>query len=1158
MTITIAERRIEQVFEYEHTPGGLWAALARHADEPAEGIGDIWRGLERRLLNSKPAPTGLLAALAERADPAQYRPHAVPDVAEESVTEGDQPYTVIRSPRGNYLRLTPPQRELWHQMDGTRTVAQLATQAFIQFKQLLPIGDLATTLKLEGFLIDQPVGVYRALTNAMEQRTAEGWGRRVLRALAGKTWQIKDINGIYGAIYRAFGWLFFTRAFLALWALVALAGISAFALLLLGAGPERIFSTTGSAPLQLVALWLALLVSFLLHESAHALAVKHYGRDLRGGGMMLYFGTPAFFVDTSDIWRSPRRARMLVSAAGPMSDLFVGALAALLVLLRPGLAINTVAYKLAFTCYIATLFNANPLLELDGYFILVDWLRLPDLRHRALEFIRGPLWRNVELKMQNAKLEWQKRENRSILYFAFSILHSYSREERIFTLYGALTLLYSVVAIAFAVQFWQRQLGGTIQRLWATGVPLQRAIAAALFLLIVVPVLAGLGFVALGIGRAALAWVIRRGYGRQPVLLAVVAVALTLVVVWLSDRAAVAAWLPPLLWGVALGALLAVRPDYRHAAIAPTINALLLTTAFAALAAFGRAMLPAERIWTAVDGLAFVFLLVAGFAALLDVDLRLSPARELLGTALLLMLAFAVGGLALFLATRAWPNATPFVYIAAGAPAYFGALALALLLPHLFGLYDSRLIWSWALFWFAALAETTAYMANIGGQAIPLNTLAAALWAAAWLVHLATLRQIAPDEIAWPHEPSMSEAQRLTRAFQFCYAGCYRLLRAVYGARRARALDDRMDVLAATANWDVTLDRDRARINPTVQALSLDMQGARYAEVLRYTVAALEEIAGASFARRAIRAAYDALPWPERETASRLCFPDTPWARELSNSFGDVRAVRLRLLRQVDLFLNCDDDELAALAHSIQEQNVAAGADLLRAGTPSPGIWVVEAGEVVAWRGGQELAELHRGESFGARELLEDKPGDLSYQANVASSLLFIPAAEFQALVRERAPRAAAALDAAATLRLLERVPLFADMPRNTLRGLAHVAQQQQFEARSVIVRQGKPSGMFYLIKQGRAAVLARSEPKGEAPPQIRQVAQLGPEEFFGELELLRGTPPVANVVAITPLVVLALPHAAVQALLMGDGSIARGLEQVGTGRLIALKQGAA
>jgi putative peptide zinc metalloprotease protein len=72
----------------------------------------------------------------------------------------------------------------------------------------------------------------------------------------------------------------------------------------------------------------------------------------------------------------------------------------------------------------------------------------------------------------------------------------------------------------------------------------------------------------------------------------------------------------------------------------------------------------------------------------------------------------------------------------------------------------------------------------------------------------------------------------------------------------------------------------------------------------------------------------------------------------------------------------------------------------------------------------------------------------------------------------------------------------------------------------------------------------------------LRQVAQLGPEEFFGELELLRGTPPVANVVAVTPLIALALPHAAVQALLLGDGGMARGLEQVGTGRLIALRQG--
>ena len=268
--------------------------------------------------------------------------------------------------------------------------------------------------------------------------------------------------------------------------------------------------------------------------------------------------------------------------------------------------------------------------------------------------------------------------------------------------------------------------------------------------------------------------------------------------------------------------------------------------------------------------------------------------------------------------------------------------------------------------WMATLIQTAAYVADISGRATIFDLLAAGLWAATWLVHLATLRQIAPDEIDWPDAPSMSEEQRLTRAFQFCYAGCYRLLRAVYGARRTSALDDRMDVLAATANWDVTLDRDRARIAPAVQALPLDMQGARYAEVLRYTVATIEQIAGATFARRAIQAAYDALPWPEREPASRYCFPDTPWARELSSAFGDVRDGRLRLLRQVDQFMNCDDDDLIALAHAIQEHSVAPDTMLLRAGASAPGVWVIEAGEIVALRGGQVAEELHRGASFGA------------------------------------------------------------------------------------------------------------------------------------------------------------------------------------------------
>src|SRR6266540_4084068 len=219
MAVLSAERSSERIAE-RAGPGGLWAALARAADAPTLGAGDVWRGLDRRLLTGgAQAKTGMWAALARRVDPAQYCPRAVPDVPEEQLVDGAQTFTIIRSPRGNYLRLTDLQRELWHQMDGAHTVAQLATQAFLKFKQLLPVGDLVTALRTEGFLADQPVGVYHNLATAIEAHTAEGWGRRVLRALSSKTWQFKNIDGFYSAVQRAFGWLFFTPVFLVIWAL---------------------------------------------------------------------------------------------------------------------------------------------------------------------------------------------------------------------------------------------------------------------------------------------------------------------------------------------------------------------------------------------------------------------------------------------------------------------------------------------------------------------------------------------------------------------------------------------------------------------------------------------------------------------------------------------------------------------------------------------------------------------------------------------------------------------------------------------------------------------------------------------------------------------------------------------------------------------------
>ena len=1131
-------------------PGGLWDRLT---PQPATRQGQLYSQITER--TTAPQQPGLWATLAERTDPTQYRPQALPDVAGEQVHEGEQELTVIRSPHGNYLRLTPEQRTIWHQMDGTRTVGQLATDAFLQFHQLLPVGDLVAALHREGFLHDQPVGIYRAVATHGEARTAEGWGKKVLRFLTGQRAEVKNIDGIYGAVYRTGGQLLFTPVFAVIWFVVALIGAAAFVLLLLG-GTARA-TGGGTLPWQIATLWLALLTSFLLHESAHALAVKRFGRNLRGGGVMLYFGAPAFYVDTSDIWRSPRRARVLVSAAGPMSDLFVGGLAAMFALLQPDALLAPVAAKLAFTCYIATLFNANPLLELDGYYILVDLLRLPDLRRRALAFVRGPLWDKTRRKTND---ERRKTKEQNVRRSSF-VFRPLSREERIFTLYGLLAILYTLIAIVFAVQFWQRWVWGTVVGLWTSNDLGSQSAAALIVLLVVAPVVVGLGIAAWGTVRGAVEWLIRRGYGRRPDLVAgVCAAAAGAFALGFGGGSGplVGQLLPLVLWGVAAAALFALRPDYRNATIAPAITMLVAATVLAGVASLLRIALPASWWWQAADGVALLFLLIAAFTAQLDVNLRQTPPRIQLTTALMLIASFVIGGWVLAEQLGRTLPFSPTTLLAAtpravlvSAPAFFGTLALALLLPYLYSLSDSRLVWSWGLLWAAALAQTMAYVVDLRGPSLGLDILSAGLWAAAGITHLATLRQITPAELPWQHSPSLSERERLARAFQLTYAGCYQLLLAVYGYRRTQELDDRMDVLAATTNWDVRLDRDQAEIGPRLAAQSLDIQGARFAEVLRYTVATIEQIAGESFARRTIQAAYDALPWPERETAGRLCFPDTPWARTLSSAFGDAQHARMRLLREVDLLLGCSDGELSALARDAQTVQLRAGERLLRAGEPVPGVWIIEAGEVLAKQGDSVLRELHRGQTFGAKELAAATPALLNYRASVNSTLLFISAAELQPMLTPRSP---AEVGSVATLRLLERVPLFAQLPRTTLRALAQASVAKSYAPREAIIRQGVPSGTFFVITSGHAAVLTRAPDQADGSRQLRVVARLGPEEFFGELELLDGTPPRAHVIAESALTALAIPHATVRTLVLGDSTASSGLHQVSSGRMLALR----
>ena len=110
-----------------------------------------------------------------------------------------------------------------------------------------------------------------------------------------------------------------------------------------------------------------------------------FGRRIHRAGLKMIAIFPYAFVDTSEAWFEPRRRRIAVSAAGPVSDFSLGAVFALCALMLPEGVVRDIFFNLAFAAYVGGFFNLNPFIERDGYHMLVDWLNEPGLRRRAKE-----------------------------------------------------------------------------------------------------------------------------------------------------------------------------------------------------------------------------------------------------------------------------------------------------------------------------------------------------------------------------------------------------------------------------------------------------------------------------------------------------------------------------------------------------------------------------------------------------------------------------------------------------------------------------------------------------------------------------------------------------------------------------------------------------
>jgi putative peptide zinc metalloprotease protein len=195
-------------------------------------------------------------------------------------------------------------------------------------------------------------------------------------------------------------WVFFTtplftRGAFVLWLLIVLSALVAAFMHwpeLTGRMADQLF-----LPHNLLQLWLIYPLIKIIHEFGHAFAVKKWGGDVHEMGIMLLALTPIPYIDATDSTFFPdKQHRIAVAAMGMMVEMLLASLALLVWLnVETGL-VSGLAYKVILIGGISTLlFNGNPLMRYDGYYILADLIEIPNLAQRSTRYLGYWLQRHL-------------------------------------------------------------------------------------------------------------------------------------------------------------------------------------------------------------------------------------------------------------------------------------------------------------------------------------------------------------------------------------------------------------------------------------------------------------------------------------------------------------------------------------------------------------------------------------------------------------------------------------------------------------------------------------------------------------------------------------------------------------------------------------------
>lgn len=347
-------------------------------------------------------------------------------VTATAVIDGQEVVNIKDPIRGNYFRLRPPEFWLISQLDGKTPYDIIAERFREKFNLNIDadaVKQFVDVLETQFFLEN---------TRAEQQVSRRSYGNEERKSLFSKLLFIKfkaitpgKFLDVLTKLYKPFH---------------TPIGLSAQVLFIIY-GMILFFTHTSNFTISfssvynvgsILTLVFALFILIIIHEFSHAIACRMYGGTVNEMGFLLMYFQPCFYCDISDAWLFPKkRQRLAVTWAGSYSELIL--LTITMIVWRVtmiGSFVNQVAEILIALIWITLLFNFNPLIKLDGYYLLADWLDIPNLRAKSFAYVGNLL-------------------KRIILGWPIEKIDVTSREKRVFLSYATLALIYTVFIVGY-------------------------------------------------------------------------------------------------------------------------------------------------------------------------------------------------------------------------------------------------------------------------------------------------------------------------------------------------------------------------------------------------------------------------------------------------------------------------------------------------------------------------------------------------------------------------------------------------------------------------------------------------------------------------------------------------------------------------------------